>query len=122
MRIHCDSSTREACVFPEGMGAVIVPYPTPVTNNVGEYKAVISSVGIGLALYGGEPFAILTDSQLVVNQVQGHDVNGNLWRRCKPHLLPYRDLARELVEKYSIDLYWISREENWAGLYLDARK
>ena len=81
MKIYCDSSTQEACLVPEGRDPIIVPYDEPVTNNVGEYKAVILALkwAEDSAHSGDLNVSILTDSLLVVNQVNG------VWKCKKEH-------------------------------------
>ena len=93
----------------------IVPYSKAVTNNVGEYRAVI------LALEEAHRWSIkqvelLTDSQLVVEQVKGN------WKVRHKHLLPLRDRVKELLTALNGTLEWIPREENLAGKVLERRK
>jgi len=118
MRIYCDSSVKEACLVVEGQEPKIVSYPEAVTVNVGEYRAVL--LALEEANYQHLVKAtILTDSLLVVNQVNG------VWRCKKKHLLPYRDKVRDILlhmsfvpaRKYSLN--WIPREENLAGKVLE---
>jgi len=118
MRIYCDSSTKVACIVAEGQEPKIFAYPEPVTVNVGEYKAVI------LALEEArnrrlEEVEILTDSMLVVNQVNMK------WRCKKEHLLPFRGRVWSLLLLANsfpfskCTLSWIPREENLAGKVLE---
>lgn len=114
-RIYCDSSTREACIVVEGEDPIVIPYPEPVTVNVGEYKAVIIALEEALNRRL-EEVEILTDSLLVVNQVRG------LWKCRKKHLRPYCNWVRFLLPCVSIrgcELNWIPREENPAGKVLE---
>ena len=112
MRIFCDSSTTEYCLVLEGQEPHIVAYSARVTNNVGEYQAVIEAVKLALSLKLKDAL-ILTDSQLVVNQVNG------MWECRQPHLLPLMDKARELLKGSNITLAWLPREENLAGRVLE---
>lgn len=112
MKLFCDSSVKEACYVPEGQEPVLTLYPEPVTVNVGEYKSVL----VALEWANGqrlEEVEILTDSLLVVNQVNGS------WKCKKGHLLPYREKVRRLLEETGYTLNWISREENLAGKVLE---
>jgi len=118
MRIYCDSSHTEACFVVEGQEPVIVSYLEVVTNNVGEYKAVILVLEYA-KVCELEDIEVFTDSEFVVNQVRGYDKHGQIWKRCKPHLLPYRDKTRQLVRLLNAKLDWIPREENLAGKVLE---
>ena len=117
-KVYCDSSTKEACYVVEGEDPVVTPYAEPVTNNVGEYISVLIALRELLEREAVAPI-VLTDSQLVVNQVAGQDKHGHLWRKCKPHLQPYRDATRKAVFALAADLQWIPREENMAGKVLE---
>ena len=118
MKIYCDSSTKEACYVIEGQKPVIVTYSKPVTNNVGEYQAVVIAL-VEAQRLKTTGIELLTDSEFVVNQVRGYDKFGHTWERCLPHLLPYRDKVRELLaNSYWIELKWIPRGENLAGKVL----
>ena len=117
MRIYCDSSTREACYVIEEQEPVIIAYSKPVTNNVGEYQAVILALEWASKTPQIDWVEILTDSQLVVEQVNG------AWNCNYKHLLLLRDKVRELVKELeskeaSVQLIWIPRENNKAGSFL----
>ena len=117
-RVFCDSSTKEACIVVEGQKPIFIAYPSPVTNNVGEYKAVLLALQCVLRALPSLPATIYTDSLLVVNQVSG------VWACRKPHLLPFKRKVNELMRKImnggrDIRLEWIPREENLAGIELE---
>ena len=117
-RVFCDSSTRKACIVIEGQEPIFIVYPSPVTNNVGEYKAVLLALQCVLRALPSLPATIYTDSLLVVNQVSG------VWACRKPHLLPFKRKVNELMQKImnggrNIRLEWIPREENLAGIELE---
>lgn len=121
MNIYCDSSTQEACLVFEEEEPIIIPYETKVTNNVGEYRAVIEAMNMVLSRKLKEA-NILTDSEFVVNQVMGFDKSGNIWKKCKPQLLPLRNQVRALMntaQDIRVTLSWIPREENLAGRVLE---
>ena len=91
MIIYVDSSLREACYVLSGQEPTIIPYPELVTVNVGEYRAVLLALEEARRLELKQVM-LLTDSLLVVNQVNGK------WRCKKAHLLPYRDKVRKLLK------------------------
>ena len=121
MKVFCDSSTKESCVVIEGKEPSILPYiDAPVTNNVGEYRAVIRGIEFALYYLGLKEIEVLTDSEFVVNQVRGYDKFGHKWRKCLPHLLPLRERVRKLLQTKGVEisLGWLSREANLAGKVL----
>ena len=123
IKIFCDSSIKEACIVVEGQKPIFIAYPSPVTNNVGEYTAVLLALQWVLNNLTDppvrrEPITIHTDSLLVVNQVSG------VWACRKHHLLPFKRKVNELMQKImnggrDIRLEWIPREENLAGIELE---
>ena len=77
-----------------------------VTNNVAEYTALLKGMMAAHAL-GIRSLDIFGDSKLIVNQAQG------LWKCKQPHLQPYVDQYRQLVETFTeVTLEWVPREEN----------
>jgi ribonuclease HI len=123
MKIYCDSSVVEACVvFP--YCKVFKKYHEKVTTNVGEYNALIealdlvtSPLGLGYRALACEhtDLVICSDSQLIVNQVNGQ-------YRCRDKkLLPLRDRARTMLKELGATLQWVPREENLAGIALEGR-
>ena len=124
MKIYCDSSTTEAClvkVLPSAQEQVFKEaYTKRVTNNVGEYRAVLWALlkvknWKKVKNWEGEDAEILTDSQLVVEQVAGN------WMCRKSHLLPLRDEVRRLLEETGATLAWVPRATNLAGLVLEGK-
>ena len=115
MKIYCDSSTKEACYIVNGHHPVIKTYKAAVTNNVGEYIAVIYALEHTKRLeYQG--VEILTDSLLVVNQVKAEKDGG--WKCHSLHLLPFIEKVRDLIWETGATVAWVSREENLAGKVL----
>jgi|SRR3972149_6114346 len=120
--IYCDSSTNEACIVPDGREPIVFPYYPPVTNNVGEYRAVLRAFAFAyneacIVPDGVEWCIIKTDSKLVVEQGNGR------WKCRKEHLKPFCELVRQWLHACpKITLEWVSREENPAGKYLEKRK
>jgi len=78
------------------------------TSNEEEYRGVIAA--LNLCKEGDE---VLTDSQLVVNQING------LFKVKAKHLLAYRNEAKELADKKQVLIRWISRDENLAGKHFE---
>ena len=112
MKIYCDSSTREACVVVEGHDPMIFPYFRTLTVNEGEYMAMYFALEHALASRL-QSVVVLSDSQLVVNQVNG------VYRVRKPHLILLKDAVLVLVKRVGATIKWIPREENLAGLVLE---
>ena len=112
MKFYCDGSGwngRESkwCVVHDGK-TNIERYDYERTNNEMEYAAVLWA--LNKAVCGD---IILTDSQLVVNQVAGK------WRCKEPRLKGYCDTVWEKVQDKVVELVWIPREENLAGKVLE---
>ncbi len=110
-KIYCDSSLKEACYVIEGEPPCVTPYLEPVTNNVGEYTAMIIALKTALEREFTD-VTILSDSQLVVNQVKGEFA-------CRQqHLKPYLEQTRMLQRAVNATIKWVPREENLAGKVL----
>jgi ribonuclease HI len=78
------------------------------TNNVAEYGALIRALGWARDHTPlGTPVVIHSDSQLVVNQLNG------LWDCRQPVLL--RERARTLAAGRGVTYQWVPREENTAA-------
>ncbi len=111
-----DSSN--ARVFAEDLG--------DKTNNEAEYHALLRllyllSTSRAGGTYGRIPrdagtLRILSDSKLLVNQVNGE------WRVEEERLSKLREEARSLINKLgSITLEWVPRDKNYAGLWLEGK-
>lgn len=76
-----------------------------ITNNVAEYQAVIRAL---MWAYRRKKFhvRILTDSQLVVNQING------LWSCNAVTLRPLLDRVRRAQSHFDATFEWIPREQN----------
>jgi ribonuclease HI len=81
------------------------------TNNEMEYQALIQA--LELASNGD---TIFSDSQLIVNQVNG------LWKVKEKSLRPYCEKARSLKEKKDVTLTWIPREQNRAWKLIESHQ
>ncbi|WFD12041.1 ribonuclease HI family protein [Tepidibacter hydrothermalis] len=78
------------------------------TNNTAEYKALIECMKdlIGLGLIK-EEINIYGDSDLIIKQVIGQ------WKCKKEHLIPLRDEAVKLMNKFDdLNIKWVPRNEN----------
>lgn len=82
-----------------------------VTNNVAEYHAVIEGLKKALEFPCESEVLVHTDSQLVVNQLNGKFA-------CNPpHLKMLLDELRELVCLTNAVLEWVPREKNQVADY-----
>ena len=79
-----------------------------MSNSIAEYQAVISALEWALA-NGRIGVLVRSDSQLVVNQVNGQ------WRCNKPHLQELRDRVQCLLEETDARIQWVPRERNEAA-------
>jgi len=77
-----------------------------ITNNVAEYHALLNALRWAVGQPSGESFHFLTDSLLVVKQVNGE------WACNKPHLKLLRREAVGLISQLPATLEWIPREKN----------
>ena len=96
------------------------------TNNEAEYYALLKALTLaeerstdkttGKVRDGVGEILIRSDSQLVVNQVNG------TWRVEDSKLLELSEKARESVKNLrNVRLEWVPREENYAGLWLEGK-
>ena len=113
LTIYCDGSgfngkTAAYCTFKEGEDPIIVRLESNTTSNEAEYLAVIAALE---KCEHGE--RIITDSQLVVQQVTGR------WRVKALNLRNYHKQASKLVNDKKADLRWTSRDTNLAGAALE---
>lgn len=78
-----------------------------MTNNVAEYRAVRAALKWLAANQGDETARVMTDSKLVVEQVNGR------WDCNSEKLRPLRDECRELMlGMRNVILLWIPRAQN----------
>ena len=96
------------------------------TNNEAEYYALLKALALAAERWAdkttgkarGEVGKILirSDSQLVVNQVNG------VWRVEDSKLIELSEKARDSIQTLgNIRLEWIPREGNFAGLWLEGK-
>jgi len=82
-----------------------------LTNNQAEYLALKSALEVCK-----HDSVILSDSQLVVNQIKGS------WYTNLERLRLDRDYCRDIIKDKRCKLIWIPRRENKAGIYIDKLK
>lgn len=96
------------------------------TNNEAEYYALLKALALaadrwadkttGRVLSGVGEILIRSDSQLVVNQVNGE------WRVEDSKLIELSEKARDSMRELGhIRLEWVPREGNYAGLWLEGK-
>ena len=109
MRVYCDGSgwngesSGYAIVFDSDAAPILIRNSENKTNNEREYEAVIEAAKMSFQA------DIVTDSQLVVNQVNGS------WKVKEIRLLPLCREAQRLIKENQCTLKWVRREENKAG-------
>jgi len=91
-----------------------------ITNNQAEYNSLIlaleyiDNVRRDLKEHKEKEITIITDSKLIVGQINdGWKVNKN-----RALVLKAKKKINELKKEFDIDLEWISREQNEAGLMI----
>ena len=115
MKIWIDGSgwngkeSKYAIAFGDG-GTWIDRFNTEKTNNEMEYEALLYLLR-GTSILPGDQ--IFSDSQLVVNQVNGK------WKVKEPRLFPLCQEAQKLLIIREVILTWIPREKNKAGHLLE---
>lgn len=78
----------------------------PLSNNQAEYQGVLLAIRLAKK-HGVTILKIHSDSQLIVNQVNGK------WKIKQAHLMPLRDLVWEEAKEFEmIEITWIPREQN----------
>ncbi len=81
-------------------------YLGETTNNVAEYRGLIKALECAKAL-GVEEVHIISDSQLVVNQLKG------LYKVKAPHLKELNHRAKSLLQSFrKADILFVEREKN----------
>ena len=105
-------------VITDHQGNVIEEISEPIgraTNNVAEYKALITACKAALE-YSPHEAIFFTDSQLMANQING------LYRIRQPHLGKLNEEALELLKKFpEWKVRYIERSANWQAHKLAQR-
>ena len=126
MKAFVDASPEEACVVFEEDPCEWVYLLGDNTNNEAEYKAVVHALVKAKEL-GIELNEILSDSQLVVRQLNGEYKVREKRLECFVEAIwdsigaKYQRVGRflRLMQHGSVKFTWIPREENKAGRTLD---
>ena len=109
MNVYVDGSTTRICyVFPNET-PVIIPLPSKVTSNAGEYIAILYALEEANSRSISD-LVIISDSELAVNQIKGK-------YKCKhPVLADYLAQVRKLIPYFSnLTFRHTPREYNIAG-------
>ena len=113
MLIYCDGSTTRICFVPEGRAPQVIDLPLKVTSNQGEYLAILKALRWAYSNKHTN-ITILSDSQLVVNQITRRYATKNpVLLGLGRNVWGYLKLIGEEVK-----FIWIPREENKAGIIL----
>lgn len=111
MKVYCDGAEDHYCYVFDGDDPVVESHDGS-SHNVGEYLAVIEALVVAHDRKL-KTVDVYTDSKLVVEQVNCR------WKVKQAHLLPYRDVARDLLLKLDGSrLIWVGRDDNIAGRVL----
>lgn len=127
IEIHIDGASKNnnirdvirrasICVVVPDEGIKILDDIGDKTNNQAEWEALIEALKLAQQ-YGWTSIKIYSDSKLVVEQFN------NNWKIKDEHLLSLYVGAKTLAGLLdTVDLQWISRSENLAGIELERRK
>lgn len=118
-KVYVDGSTRQTCTVIDGVARVLpaCPLGEKVTNNQGEYYAILA--GLQRAYFLGlKEIEILSDSQLVIRQLNTRfklptDVRYAIKNVVLQELADIVVVAVACFDK--VVFKWIPREENPAG-------
>jgi len=113
MKLYCDGALTRICYKYEDCQPIILDLPKPVTNNVGEYLAIIAGLESAIRMHR-RVITVLSDSQLVVRQLNKE------YKIKKPHLaLLAQKVMRLAGQLNDVKFEWICREKNEAGIALE---
>ena len=115
-KIYCDGATNSFgsvfCVVLKKKGGKLVNYLHSFEKKISpieaEYRAIICSLQISIF-----NCTVFTDSKTIYSCIVGKS-------KSKKYSHLVKD-ARALMEKNDVNLVWISRDENLAGIYLESR-
>jgi len=115
IKIYVDGGTRNSNICMVDGSYVAVRYRgNNLTNNELEYYAVLYALGHIRDKYKQEEVIIYSDSQLIVNQINGE------WRVTTKCLIDlHNKCLRMLTNK--IKIMWVPRKFNLAGHVLEKR-
>lgn len=113
MNIYIDGGTRNSNIcLVDGRHVVVRYRKKNPTNNELEYLALLYALGYVRDKYKCRQVTIYSDSQLIVNQMNGK------WRVTTPNLIDLHDKCSRMITN-KIKLKWISRKFNLAGHVLE---
>lgn len=111
--IYVDGGTRHSNIcLVDGSHVVVKHRRGKPTNNELEYLALLYALGYVRDKYKGEKVTIFSDSQLMVNQMNGK------YRVTTPTLVELHDKCSSMLT-HNIKIKWISRKINLAGHVLE---
>lgn len=113
MDIYIDGGTRNSNIcLVDGNKTIVKHRSKHPTNNELEYLALLYALGYVRDKYRCQDITIYSDSQLVVNQINGK------WRVTTPNLIQLHDKCSRMKTN-KIKIKWISRKFNLAGFVLE---
>ena len=113
MNIYIDGGTRNSNIcLVDGKHVVVRYRKKNPTNNELEYLALLYALGYIRDKYKSKQVTIYSDSQLIVNQMNGK------WRVTTPNLIELHEKCSRMITN-KIKLKWISRKFNLAGHVLE---
>jgi len=109
MKIYVDGNPKEVCCVTEDGKWSRAPIDGKNTNNMAEYRAIL----YGLFMHP-EARVVVSDSQLVVRQVNGE------YRIRNSRLVELADKLDKRIKtlKHPCEIVWAPRDENKAGRIL----
>lgn len=122
-KIYCDGATDKVCYIIEGCEPVVKRLPRKRTNNEAEYLALITALEAAKKARLKD-IEIMSDSQLIVNQVNSR-LNKTYVPRYKTREKRLYNLGSLAISYFgffkNFALLWIPREENLAGHILEGK-
>jgi len=124
MDVYVDSGLDEFCFLLEGIAEpFLFRHTKKVTVNEAEYIALSRTLTFlsNKSLPKDIQINIFSDSQLMVNQL------GDLYKCKRPKLIALKTKVLRQIENlrivgHALNISWIPREENLAGIILEERK
>lgn len=111
--IYIDGGTRNSNISLVDGNIIIIKYRgNKPTNNELEYLALLYALGHIRSKYRHSEVTIYSDSQLVVNQMNGK------WRVTTDALIKLNDKCKRMITN-KIKIVWVPREFNLAGHVLE---
>lgn len=122
MKVYIDGSTTRTCWVAKGFNPVIISMPEGcVTNNEGEYRALIQVLLDFVCMGITKNVEIYSDSELIVNQINTVLVPNypSPYACRKPELQRFLAEVIRLASFFkNLKILWIPRNKNLAGKVL----